>query len=741
MRAVITKTEQVTKQNIKTVDTEYIPDLVKQSWQKIAPFWPLKNLIAVNPLQGLENMPIEQALTEGASYFQSASLPKPMEAVNRETIKWLQAYFDDGQATIPMPLRSAGLYAAWRQLVTYDTHLHGNVWQKTEWLAALPSSPEQVITKCLLYLNILKEERVQFLTLLLTTLPGWAAYIKYRTEWAELGTSYTHPITQTEYLAMRLIIICLLWPEAKTLLSWHQQAIQQAKASPSPLRQIQTSEQNYRLPLLKQLAVQPVVEPHIPGAQLVFCIDVRSEPFRRCLEATGDYETFGFAGFFGIPAKIIDTVSGQSYASCPVLLSPKHEVKESPCTKQYEHSRKGYERLTSFKRLYQSVKYTFTTPFALVEILGMASGLWMGLRTLAPSLASKLKSATVNLIHTPLAVAPSLDDIAFTDQCSYAEGALRLIGLTHNFAPLVVFCGHGSSTENNAYATALDCGACGGRQGASNARILAAIMNRVEIREYLAKQGIIIPEETKFIAAQHNTTTDKVSLYTDEVSDSILQLKYNLEKARQTNNSIRLKQLQKASYDVTATHHIWSRSQDWAQVRPEWGLARNATFIVAPRYITQSLDLEGRSFLHSYDYTQDPEGTSLSTILTAPMVVAEWINTQYLFSTLDNVAYGSGSKITKNITGKIGIMQGNASDLMTGLPLQSVYASDVDAYHEPQRLMTVVYAPRRMLNTIIQAQPVLQKLFGNGWVQLACIEPEDRKTYFLAGDFTWQKVH
>lgn len=183
------------------------------------------------------------------------------------------------------------------------------------------------------------------------------------------------------------------------------------------------------------------------------------------------------------------------------------------------------------------------------------------------------------------------------------------------------------------------------------------------------------------------------------------------------------------------------RSQDWAQVRPEWGLARNAAFIVGPRDITASLDLQGRSFLHSYDYTQDENGASLTTILTAPMVVAEWINTQYLFSTLDNVAYGGGSKITKNITGKIGIMQGNASDLMTGLPLQSVYRSDGQPYHEPQRLMCVVYAPRTLLDTIIQAQPVLQKLFGNGWVQLACIEPESRQSYFLSRALTWQPTH
>ena len=309
-----------------------------------------------------------------------------------------------------------------------------------------------------------------------------------------------------------------------------------------------------------------------------------------------------------------------------------------------------------------------------------------------------------------------------------------MMGLTHHFAPVVVFCGHGSTTNNNAYATALDCGACGGRHGASNARILASILNKAEVKAQLAKNGVMIPEATRFIAAEHNTTTDEVALYGDVPE----KIKTDLEKARTTNSKVRLVQMQVSDGDA---HKTWLRSQDWAQVRPEWGLARNAAFIVAPRDITKEINLEGRCFLHSYDYTQDPEGSSLTVILTAPMVVAEWINTQYFFSTVDNVAYGGGSKITKNITGKIGIMQGNASDLMTGLPLQSVYSSDTQAYHEPQRLMCVVYAPRMMIDSIVQAQPVLQKLFGNGWVQLACIEPDSRKTYFLGRDLKWQNTH
>jgi len=729
------------EQNSTTSNSAQVRQLAMQSFSKIAPYWPLQNLIAVNPLHGFEDLPIEEALTQAAAYFQQPDIPEPMLAVNRLTIKWLQSFFDDGQATLSMPLRNQGLYAAWRQLALYDIELHGDNNLKRDMLRELPKSAEQAITDYLLRLGIAKEQRLPFLTLMLTTLPGWAGYIKYRTEWTNIHNHHPHPVYREDYLAIRLIMTRLFWPEAKRILDWHQEALVSSQAKNTVLEKLQSAENAYRIPLLKQLSSQTWREPHTPEAQLVFCIDVRSEPFRKSLESTGDYSTYGFAGFFGVPVQITDTVTNESYTSCPVLLSPKHEVKESPCAGHcIEQDRQGYTRLTTIKRIYQSVKYTFTTPFGLVESLGMSSGIWMGFRTLAPRLADKLKKGLVKKIRRPQLIKPALNNISLHDQCSYAENALKMMGLTKNFAPLVVFCGHGSVTQNNAYATALDCGACGGRHGASNARILAEILNCPQVRRHLGNRDIVIPNRTQFIAAEHNTTTDEVTLFVDQQNDLVDKLKKNLEKARQLNSYTRLQKMGLENNDQDWATLTMLRSQDWAQVRPEWGLARNAAFIVAPREMTAALNLEGRCFLHSYDYQQDPEGSSLATILTAPMVVAEWINTHYLFSTLDNVAYGGGSKITKNITGKIGIMQGNSSDLMTGLPLQSVYISDNEAYHEAQRLMTVVFAPCDRLDAIIATQPVLQKLFGNGWVQLTCIDPHNRNIYFLNRDLIWQKI-
>ena len=727
---------------IPSSETNAIGQAVTESWKTIAPFWPLKNLIAANPLQGFEHLPIEEALIGGAAWFEAESLPKPMQSINRESIKWLQAFFDEGQATIRMPFRSLGLYAAWHRLARHDVNLHENDPDRRAWLADLSSDPERAIVDCLERLDIPEEDRTRFLTLLLTTLAGWAAHVKYRTDWATGDTPHPHPVGQADYLAFRIAVVCLLWPEAKSLLAWHDEARQRAVQLPGKLSAMALAEARYRQPLLQSLASQSLPTRHTPAAQLVFCIDVRSEPFRRALEATGDYETFGFAGFFGVPAQIADVVTGESYASCPVLLQPRHVVKQMPdgSEEACRHDHSGHARLTGLKRLYQSVKYTFTTPFMLVETLGIANGAWMALCSFAPVFADRLKTQLTRAIRPHVSSAPAIDAISFEDRCAYAESALRTMGLTSNFAPLVVLCGHGSSTKNNAYATLLDCGACGGRNGAGSASILAAILNGPTVRKALALKRIIIPAETRFVAAEHNTTNDAVTLLGDPGDSGLVALKADLERARKSNSHWRCGEMGVVAGSADCVAETTQRSVDWAQVRPEWGLARNAAFIVAPRGLTRGVDLGGRCFLHSYDYAQDPTGTSLEAILTAPVVVAQWINSQYLFSTLDNVAYGGGSKITKNITGKIGVMQGNASDLMTGLPLQSVFVDDARSYHEPQRLMTLVYAPRAMLDSIIAKHEILQTLFGNGWVTLACIEPEDKAAFYLKRDLAWIKA-
>ena len=486
--------------------------------------------------------------------------------------------------------------------------------------------------------------------------------------------------------------------------------------------------------------------------QLVFCIDVRSEPFRRHLEKLGAYETLGFAGFFGLPIRLHDYNSGRVTDSCPVLLKPKYDIHDSPCAGHScdeKHHMQGSQLLNGLTNIYQQLKYNFATPFALVETLGAWCGLLMLFKTIKPTATISMLNKVIEKIRPTVATAPivdmtaadSLSGIAPAEQALYAEAVLRIMGLTDNFGKFVIFCGHGSSTQNNPYASGLDCGACGGNHGGGNARVLAAILNKHSTRVVLSERGIHIPEDTQFLAAEHNTTTDDMLIFDDNsprlIHEKILcELKENLKAAKVKNTCSRVN-----NFDTTDKDHSIEetsrRSQDWSEVRPEWGLARNAAFIIGSRKLTQDLDLEGRCFLHSYNWADDKELTALETILTAPMVVAEWINTQYLFSTLDNVTYGSGSKVTHNVTGKIGVMQGNASDLMHGLPLQSVKSTDTLNYHQPQRLLTVIYAPRENVSQIINRQEILKTLFFNAWVNLIVIEPIENKAYQLQVTGEW----
>lgn len=743
----------LTTQKMQRVD---VHAMVNNAAQCIAPVWPLETFIACNPLHGFESLPFEEALLEGKRLFGSAHAIPKLELVNRELIKWCGVFLDMGQGTIEAPNRDKGFYAAFLSLSIYDHSVHQGSNAIKTWLHHLPESAEESILLCLNKLGVAYEHQESFIKESFTYLPGWAGYVKWRSVWANTRSTDDYcPVSLVDFIAVRLVLTAALWPEAR----WEKKNIKnEAVLIDAMVANIKKSEQKYKHELIKKLMPQ-VKKIQCPqtraDAQLVFCIDVRSEPFRRNLEPLGAYETLGFAGFFGIPARIHDFNSGKSKDSCPVLLKPKYEIEEQPissalsCVKK---SKLGKDRVEMLKTAYYELKYSFSTPFALVETLGAWCGLTMLAKTLSPSLTQKAWASLSSRFNPSLSTQPAIQmvsansiyGISPAEQTLYGEAVLKMMGLTRNFAKLVVFCGHRSTSQNNPYASALDCGACGGNHGGSNAKILAAILNSLSVRQTLAERGIVIPDDTLFYAAEHDTTTDEMTLFESDCGDHSHQellddLKRKLSLARSINSQERCQNLGK-SRKSSSIETTLTRSSDWAEVRPEWGLARNAAFIVGPRQLTRELDLDGRCFLHSYDWTQDEGGASLETILTAPMVVAEWINTQYLFSSVDNVNYGSGSKITHNVTGQLGIMQGNGSDLMHGLPLQSVKSTDEDSYHEPLRLITVVYAPRATVDAIIARQNILKTLFFNGWVTLIVIEPTDEAPYQLDRKGLWHSL-
>ncbi len=333
----------------------------------------------------------------------------------------------------------------------------------------------------------------------------------------------------------------------------------------------------------------------------------------------------------------------------------------------------------------------------------------------------------------------------FKEQVFYAKNALKLTGLTKNFAPVVVFCGHESKSENNPYESALDCGACGGKSSDTNGRVLTYILNKPEIRDAL-KPDIDISRDTVFVAALHNTVTDKIKIHTKGVPSERLPKIIGLQKqvdAASTNSALeRAEKLPLANNlnDKNALKFIQRNSHDWSQPRPEWGLATNHSFIIGPRDISRGIKFENRVFLHSYDYTKDKIGYYLEIILSAPLVIGEWINMEHFFSTLDNKAFGSESKVYHNVVGRFGVISGNMSDLRTGLAAQSVHLQG-KVYHEPLRLMTFVDAPFREYRAAIDKIKKVSELVYNEWIKMVFIDRKEEAFFYYHGNSQkWKRI-
>jgi len=462
----------------------------------------------------------------------------------------------------------------------------------------------------------------------------------------------------------------------------------------------------------------------------VFCIDVRSEVFRRALESAAPRsETIGFAGFFGFPIEVVPLTKDHGAARCPVLLLPSHKVREAGPETNAVRERVQENKLRKSavaSGIWKSFQSASITCFPFVETLGLAY-----IRDLVrDSLARPSKKS-------PPAAGYHVDShscgcgadhgIPAGDRIAMAEGALRNMGLTRNFARLVLICGHGSRTENNPFGSSLDCGACGGHAGDSNARIAACVFNEPGIREGLAERGVQIPTDTHFVAGLHNTTTDDVEIFDQATIPPSHQadleaLQLALVDAGRVSREERASSLGLAGLPTERLRvAVEQRSQDWSEVRPEWGLAGNRAFIAAPRSRTKALNLGGKAFLHNYDHTQDPENRTLELILCAPMVVANWINLQYFGSSANNALFGSGNKVLHNVVAKLGVLEGNGGDLRTGLPWQSVH-NGKELEHIPLRLNAFIEAPRSRIDALLAKHANVRELVENHWLHLHALE-------------------
>lgn len=483
-----------------------------------------------------------------------------------------------------------------------------------------------------------------------------------------------------------------------------------------------------------------------PEAQTVFCMDEREEAFRRHLEELNpNIETLGAAAHFNVFIDWKGADDDQLTTLCPVVAVPAHEIHEKPAPNYlgtFKNHKERYDLRHKFKNLLHQESHRNLLSSALLIAAAAPGALLLLLgKILAPlktgqsidktihdfegSLPTDIEVTCKNPVDNPT---PDNHQIGFTnqEQADRVEALLRNMGLLDQFAPLVVIFGHGSISQNNPHLAAYDCGACSGRHSGPNARTYAVAANRPEVRAILSERGITIPEDSWFLGAEHNTCDESITWYDlekvpEHLQSALKKLKGEIFHVSQLSAHERCRRLASAPKNPSiqeAFDHIVGRSYDITQARPELGHATNAVAFIGRRSLTQSAFLDRRGFLISYDPTTDHDGTVIERLLLANGPVGAGISLEYYFSTINNDIYGSGSKITHNVSGWFGVMDGTNSDLRTGLPRQMI------EIHEAMRLQVIVEAKVDMLTEIYGRQPALQELIGNGWILVCAIDPD-----------------
>ncbi|MEI4231947.1 DUF2309 domain-containing protein [Roseovarius sp. D22-M7] len=624
---------------------------------------------------------------------------------------WAAGHFDRGQA-LWTPRPGQGAYAAWCEWATHDlTPEIAGLTGFSAHVAEAPDTAERALLRAAERLGLTPDAAETAFHRLLVDLGGWPQHARWLLWQTELtgGTD----ATLTDLLAIRLI-----WDEALLIHcpvvadDWQATvAAHAAPLQPTPDQVLdailQDAAERAHQRKLAATLTGPEADAGRPAMQAAFCIDVRSEVFRRALEAQDDgVETTGFAGFFGIPVAHRPEGTDEVQAHLPALLTP--------ALISTSHGGKDQEAATRIaaraRRAWDRFRQAAVSSFAFVEAAG-------------PVYGAKLVRDTLGLGSKGLRAnaPPRLEqDLTAEQKAHTAAAVLRAMSLTDGHATLVLLIGHGAQMRNNPHQSGYHCGACCGQTGEVSARLLAMLLNDPETRAGLPAHGVSVPEDTLFVAGLHDTVTDAVSLYRDapapDHAAALNRAEGWLAAAGQQSRAERALRLPGATGASLAR-----RAADWSEIRPEWGLAGCSAFIAAPRDVTRGRDLSGRAFLHSYDWSADEGFATLELILTAPVVVASWISLQYYGSTVAQHLFGGGNKLIHNVVGGIGVVQGNGGLLRPGQPWQSVH-DGVRLAHDALRLTVMIEAPTEAITEVLRRHDGVRNLFDNGWLHLLALE-------------------
>lgn len=479
-------------------------------------------------------------------------------------------------------------------------------------------------------------------------------------------------------------------------------------------------------------------ESRVASFQAMFCIDERECSIRRHIESVDpECETLGTPGFFSVEF-FMQPENGNFYDKlCPAPVTPKYLIKEFDVKEKRKHE----------------LLYTNKTHTLLAGLLStLTLGFWAAVRLMqnifSPQMSPAISNAFAHMNKTAQLTIENKNpedrenglQIGFTveEMAARVEGLLRGIGLIKDFAPIVYVIAHGSSSANNPHHGAHDCGACSGRPGSVNARVISFMANHRKVRALLNKKGIIIPAGTQFVGGLHDTAADQIEFYDDKLLYGANEALHTIntasfEKALDLNAKERSRRfasintknsLQKVRKDIL------KRSVSMFEPRPELGHGTNTLCIIGKRNLTKGLFLDRRAFLNSYDYTTDPDGKILTGIMRPIGPVCGGINLEYYFSRVDNYKLGAGTKLPHNVMGLIGVANSSDGDLRPGLPLQMIEV------HDPVRLLVIVeHFPDVVLRTI-QSAPEMYEWYINEWVHIMVVHPETHQLfYFKEGAF------
>ncbi len=731
----------------------------------------------------------------------------PAELAHPVIIRYTAAYLDMGVADWHMPDRHLGLFRAWRALALAPFAPEPPWLDGLDAFLRERDTPTRVILDLLDLLRVPRDAWASFLTRVALELPGWAGMIHRLERRPGDRAPGAPPASLLDFLAMRFTYDYFAWSDvarrrlrfdgplatlpahvdalplhphdaaARVDAPWRLFQIAQlagltaldvAALSPEARAAIlaredgfhhvarrrvwlEAYERRYRQRVLRGIAdnlKRPLKARTVADADLttqyVVCFDDREEAFRRHLEDSDPgAETFGNAGFFGVPMDYRGLDDTKDAPLCPVVVTPTNRVEERPVDREVSVADERRARRRTLARALHRLDESsraLVRGALLTPAFGLLTAVPWALKTFAPRLEATLRegsaAAAIPTPHTELKVlrrddepvAPGAKPVGFT----VAEAVLRVgnsfenIGLVTRFAPLVVVLGHGGISVNNPHRSAYDCGACGGAHGGPNARAIALLANDPAVREGLRARGVNIPDGTWVIGGEHNTTTDGITFWDlDRVPDShrahLAHARKILDAARALSAHERCRKFESAPRNPTparALRHVEGRAADPSQARPELGHVTVASGIVGRRALTRGLFLDRRSFVISYDPAVDPEGRVLERILQAAGPVGAGINLEYFFSCTDNDRFGAGTKLPHNPVGLFGVMDGSFSDLRTGLPRQMI------EIHEAMRLLLVVEATPARLLEIAGRQAEVRELVVNGWVQLVSLDPE-----------------